>query len=93
MQSMKRKLPAGTDSGKDSESPVAPEILESAKRSLASDVMVFEAGAAERARKALKCVVCNGEATQTAGEPLCWVCRRLKISAWREVDQQAPAQE
>jgi hypothetical protein len=28
-----------------------------------------------------------------AAEPLCWVCRRLKISAWREIDQQMPAQE
>jgi hypothetical protein len=26
-------------------------------------------------------------------EELCWVCRRLKISAWRDSDQQATAQE
>jgi hypothetical protein len=26
-------------------------------------------------------------------EELCWVCRRLKISAWRDVDQQAATQE
>jgi hypothetical protein len=24
---------------------------------------------------------------------LCWVCRRLKISAWRDSDQQLSAQE
>jgi hypothetical protein len=24
---------------------------------------------------------------------LCWVCRRLKISAWREIEQSMPIQE
>jgi hypothetical protein len=24
---------------------------------------------------------------------LCWVCRRLKISAWREIEQQVPLSE
>ena len=61
---------------------VAPEIMESAKRSM------VDAGV----RPLLKCVVCSGEATPGA-EQLCWVCRRLKISAWREVDQQAQVQE
>lgn len=41
-----------------------------------------------------KCVVCGEPATASlSGEQLCWVCRRLKISAWREVDQQAPSQD
>jgi hypothetical protein len=46
------------------------------------------------------CIVCGGSTTPLTGpqgtedENLCWVCRRLKISAWREMtDQQASAQE
>jgi hypothetical protein len=43
--------------------------------------------------RTIRCVICS-TATQ-AGSPdhMCWVCRRLKISAWREVEQQMPAQE
>jgi hypothetical protein len=62
---------------------VSPEILESAKRSFATDRMKAPA----------KCVVCGGEAPSGTPEQLCWVCRRLKISAWRDVEQQMPAQE
>ncbi len=71
---------------------VAPEIMEAAKRSVSKDVLVHTVPL-ERARKAMKCSVCSGEATLFAGEPLCWVCRRLKISAWREIEQQSTAQE
>lgn len=74
---MKRKLTAG------SEPVIAPEILEEAKRSLT----------AERAQPPVKCFVCGGEATLNPAEQLCWVCRRLKISAWRDVEAQVPAQE
>jgi hypothetical protein len=85
---MKRKSPART------ESPVAPEILEQAKRSLSDDRLVAEPAIAEPVKRAVpRCVVCNGEATPATSEQLCWVCRRLKISAWREVEQQAPVQE
>jgi len=63
---------------------VAPEIIEGAKRLLAES---------DRAKPAAKCVVCGGEATTNPAEQLCWVCRRLKISAWRDVEQQVPAQE
>jgi hypothetical protein len=63
--------------------PIAPEILESARRSIAP----------ERGRAPVKCVVCGAETPSGAAEPLCWVCRRLKISAWRDVEQQMPAQE
>jgi hypothetical protein len=75
---MKRKVPTKSE-------PVVPaEILEQAKQSISSD----------RLRKAAKCMVCNAETTVlAAGEPLCWVCRRLKISAWRDIEQQAPMQE
>jgi hypothetical protein len=62
---------------------ISPEILESAKRSLATD----------RSKAPVKCVVCAAETPSGAAEPLCWVCRRLKISAWRDVEQQMPAQE
>ena len=65
--------------------PVIPaEILENAKRSISAD----------RLKKVSKCTVCGSE-TQGSGseEVLCWVCRRLKVSAWRDSEQQMPAQE
>jgi hypothetical protein len=42
--------------------------------------------------------VCAEEVATGAGpnalkEDLCWVCRRLKFSAWRDSDGQLPAQE
>jgi hypothetical protein len=62
---------------------LAPEIRERARRILAS----------EKPDPVLKCTVCGAEATPNSSEQLCWVCRRLKISAWRDVEQQMPAQE
>lgn len=62
---------------------VSPEILEGAKRALATD----------RLKAPVKCVVCGSETAPSSAEQLCWVCRRLKISAWRDVEQQMPAQE
>jgi hypothetical protein len=75
---MKRKVQAKAE-------PVVPvEILEQAKQSISPD----------RLKKAAKCSVCGAETTAlAASEALCWVCRRLKISAWREIEQQAPMQE
>jgi len=74
---MKRKTPA-------KEAPVVdPVLLAEARRSAGAD----------RAVPARKCEVCGGEVTvhtgPNAGEDLCWVCRRLKISAWRDADLQA----
>jgi hypothetical protein len=65
--------------------PVVPaEILAQAKQSISPD----------RLKKADKCAVCSAETTSVgSGETLCWVCRRLKISAWREIEQQMPMQE
>ena len=64
--------------------PVVPrELLELAKRSISPDLLP----------KAVKCSVCGAEASDAGSEPLCWVCRRLKISAWHENEQQIPAQE
>ena len=62
---------------------VSPQILEQAKRSVSAD----------RIRQGFKCTVCGGETADAGSEPLCWVCRRLKISAWRDIEQQAPIQE
>ena len=62
---------------------VSPQILEQAKRSVSSDGI----------RQGFKCVVCGAETADAGDEPLCWVCRRLKISAWRDIEQQAPVQE
>ena len=64
--------------------PVIPsEILEQAKRLLETDLPKPNA----------KCIVCNAECAPNSTEQLCWVCRRLKISAWRDSEQQASAQE
>ena len=62
---------------------IPPEILEQAKQSISTD----------RLKKSIRCSVCGADTTSVASEPLCWVCRRLKISAWREIEQQMPAQE
>jgi hypothetical protein len=68
--------------------PVIPEdLLELAKQSICTDRLT------DRLKKA-PCSVCGAESAVVAsGEPLCWVCRRLKISAWREIEQQMPMQE
>jgi hypothetical protein len=62
---------------------VSPEILEQAKRSISPD----------KAKGVTQCTVCGADVTEAASEQLCWVCRRLKISAWRDIEQQMPAQE
>jgi hypothetical protein len=65
------------------ETLVPAAVLEQAERAVSPD----------RLTKVAKCSVCGADTTIAASEPLCWVCRRLKISAWRETDQQMPAQE
>jgi hypothetical protein len=65
--------------------PVVPaEVLEQAKLSISTDRLL---------KKPAKCSVCGDEASGVGAEPLCWVCRRLKISAWKEIEQQMPVQE
>ncbi len=63
---------------------VPPAILEQAKRAIFQDRL-----------KPAKCSVCGAETSSVPpNEPLCWVCRRLKISAWRDIEQQQmPVQE
>jgi tRNA(Ile2) C34 agmatinyltransferase TiaS len=64
--------------------PVVPAaLLEQAKRSVSADLL----------KKTTRCSVCGAETVSAGEEPLCWVCRRLKISAWKEIEQQMPAQE
>ena len=48
---------------------------------------------ADRLKRPAMCVVCGGECAPTSTEGLCWVCRRLKLSAWRDNDSQITAQE
>jgi hypothetical protein len=38
-------------------------------------------------------VVCGEPIAPFSSERLCWVCRRLKISAWRDSDNAAQMQE
>lgn len=58
-------------------------LLEDARRSLQN----------EAPRRLAKCSVCGDECAPNSAEGLCWVCRRLKISAWRDASEQASAQE
>ena len=62
---------------------VSREFLERARQAAETD----------KAKKLGKCMVCGAECPASPAEQLCWVCRRLKISAWREAEQQMPAQE
>jgi hypothetical protein len=62
---------------------VSEEILEQAKRSITTD----------RLQKVVRCKVCDTDTPAESIDQLCWVCRRLKISAWREVENQMPAQD
>jgi hypothetical protein len=51
----------------------------------------------DKLRRAKDCAVCGSPYVPNSGpqpiEDLCWVCKRLKISAWRDSDQQASVQE
>ncbi|MGA1994983.1 MAG: hypothetical protein ABSH45_04315 [Bryobacteraceae bacterium] len=75
---MKRKLQPKP------ETIVPPEILELAQPATPDLIGKVKAG---------KCSVCGGETSESSSEALCWVCRRLKISAWRDAEQQMPMQE
>ena len=64
------------------EAVVPSDLLERAKRSISTDRLTTG-----------KCSVCGAETTSVASERLCWVCKRLKISAWKDMEQQIPMQE
>jgi len=55
------------------------KLLDEAKRSVMAD----------QAPRMEKCTVCGAVCAPNSAEGLCWVCRRLKISAWRDSDQQS----
>lgn len=75
---MKRK-----PSAPNPEPVIDPALIEQAKRAVSVD----------RAKAPSKCSVCGATGAPNSSEGLCWVCRRLKISAWRDSDQQMSAQE
>ena len=54
------------------------KLLEEAKRAIQTDQL----------KRVEKCTVCGAACAPNSAEGLCWVCRRLKISAWRDSDQQ-----
>jgi hypothetical protein len=54
------------------------KLLEEAKKAIILDQM----------KRLEKCTVCGAACAPNSTEALCWVCRRLKISAWRDSDQQ-----
>jgi hypothetical protein len=65
---------------------ISADLIEQAKKYVQMDTL----------KRSAKCTVCGGECAPNSAnleEQLCWVCRRLKISAWRDSDQQMPAQE
>ena len=66
----------------DPEPVIDKALLENAKRLVETDKFV----------PVQKCSVCESPCAPNSNEGLCWVCRRLKISAWRDSDQQT-AQE
>jgi hypothetical protein len=57
------------------------------------DVTPVSEGTPQPKRASGKCVVCGGDVAPFSSEQLCWVCRRLKISAWRDNENQAAVQE
>jgi hypothetical protein len=63
---------------------ISKQIIEQARASVSNDVTAPKASA--------RCVVCGEDVAPTSTEKLCWVCRRLKISAWHESDPM-PIQE
>lgn len=69
--------------------PASPPI-EIAETLIAIPVAVSVLG--KPARRG-KCVVCGEEAAPFSDENLCWVCRRLKISAWKDAESQPSMQE
>jgi hypothetical protein len=58
-------------------------IIEQARLAIEADRVKIPAG----------CIICGEESAPISTEGLCWVCRRLKLSAWRDSDTQMTAQE
>ncbi len=76
--------------------PVDPAVMEQAVPEANVAQKTLAAGAAPQAEpseRTIRCVICSTVTQAGSPDHMCWVCRRLKISAWREVEQQMPAQE
>lgn len=58
-----------------------------------ADTAVVASAPLDKAKAVPKCEVCGDACAPNSTENLCWVCRRLKISAWRDADPQLTAQE
>lgn len=69
---------------------ISPEILEMARKSVEAERLVVSKPCAVCGTS---CTPLNGPPAMNKDENLCWVCRRLKISAWRDSDHQMSAQE
>lgn len=78
LESMKRK-PTVRPVSVPSEPVIDRKLLDEAKRSIMAD----------QTKRIAKCTVCGAGCAPNSAEGLCWVCRRLKISAWRDSDQQS----
>jgi len=44
-------------------------------------------------KAAPKCPICGSPSSTNDTDGLCWICRRLKTSAWKDSDHQMPVQE
>ncbi len=80
---MKRKptghpKPASANPVPEEEPVIDQKLLDEAKRSVMRELT----------KRVEKCTVCGEVCAPNSAEGLCWVCRRLKISAWRDSDQQ-----
>ena len=78
MQLMKRKPTSHSALPVPPEPVIDQKFLDEAKRLAVPDQI----------KRAAKCTVCGAACAPNSAEDLCWVCRRLKISAWRDSDQQ-----
>ncbi|MCY4584407.1 MAG: hypothetical protein OXB98_00060 [Bryobacterales bacterium] len=62
---------------------VDPEVLKSAREGVFRPIPP----------KTFPCKVCGEAGATERSDRLCWVCRRLKVSAWRDVERQMPLSE
>ena len=77
---MQRKSrPKNTDAGR----IIDPEVLKLAREGVFRPIPAAT----------FPCKICAEEGATEQSDGLCWVCRRLKISAWREIEQQIPLSE
>ncbi len=77
---MKKRVSSKTTGG---HQMIDPALLESAKRTIFKPTPP----------STFPCKVCGEKGATEQSDSLCWVCRRLKISAWREIEQQIPLSE